>query len=88
MKKFTTRVALVCCLAIAGGAGLPQTAAAQDATATGADTERRGVLCGLWALQRLAEEVGILSATDRSIAEDAYPVPAPVWVVENLLALN
>ena len=51
-----------------------------------ADTGKTGVLCAFWFVQRAAERTGWISQSETSIADVAYPVPAPVWIAQNFFA--
>lgn len=63
------------------------TLAAAAPTSAAVNAEKEPVLCGIWAVHRLAEEIGIIDQDEPRISDYAHPVPAPVWVINSFMKL-
>ena len=46
------------------------------------------VLCAFWFIQRFAEDAGLIDGEAHDIAASAYPVPAPVWIMQSLWSVG
>jgi hypothetical protein len=51
-------------------------------------TDRKPVLCALWMLQNMAEQAGLHGQSAATVAQTSYPVPAPIWIMSNLLGVE